>query len=58
MHRANKLKYGSERKILLNEFYELMDNAYLFLNVKCNKELAKSIFEEADKDRDGLITYV
>ena len=58
MHRANKLKYVSERKILLNEFYELMDNAYLFLNVKCNKELAKSIFEEADKDRDGLITYV
>ena len=35
-----------------------MNNAYLFLNVKCNKELAKSIFEEADKDKDGLITYV
>ena len=58
MHRANKLQYGSQRKITLNEFIELMNNAYLFLNVKCNKELAKSIFEEADKDKDGLITYV
>ena len=58
MHRANKLQYGSERKIVLNEFVELLNNAYTFLNVKCNRELAKSIFEEADKDHDGRITYV
>ena len=58
MHRANKMQYGSERKIMLSEFIELLNNAYMFLGVKCHRELAKSIFEEADKDHDGRITYV
>ena len=58
MHRANQIKNGSQRKILLPEFIELLNNAYAFLGVKCNQASAQVIFKTADKDEDGLITYV
>ena len=36
----------------------LINNAYKFLGVAANADLADSVFKEADKDKDGLITYV
>lgn len=35
-----------------------MNNAYKFLGVQANEELANQVFKEADKDADGYITYV
>ena len=40
MHRANILVNGSQRKILLDEFFTLLNNAYAFLGVSCTRELA------------------
>ena len=58
MHRANLIVNGNQRKILSDEFFTLLNNAYAFLDVSCSKDLATQIFNDADKDRDGLITYV
>lgn len=58
MHKAHQISKGSERKINLQEFRSLMNNAYKFLGVEANEELANQVFKEADKDADGYITYV
>ncbi len=58
MHRANLIAKGAERKISLQEFFTLVNNAYSFLKVKMDMGLAEQVFKEADKDNDGLITYV
>jgi len=34
-----------------------MNNAYSFLGIKVNTETATQIFNDADKDKDGFITY-
>ena len=58
MHRANKMSHGSERKMNVEEFEKLCNNAWKFLKVSIPNQIAQQIFGEADKDRDGLITYV
>lgn len=58
MHRANLIQNGSQRKIKQSEFFDLMNKAYSFLKVKMDLGLAEQVFKEADKDADGLITYV
>lgn len=58
MHRANLIEKGADRKINLKEFFTLVNNAYAFLHVKMDLGLAETVFKEADKDGDGLITYV
>lgn len=40
MHKANILVNGNQRKILLDEFFTLLNNAYAFLGVSCSKDLA------------------
>ncbi len=42
----------------LQEFETLCNNAWKFLKVTIPSATAKDIFNEADKDKDGLITYV
>jgi Ca2+-binding EF-hand superfamily protein len=54
----NKMSHGSERKMTEVEFHTLMNNAYKFLGVECQQQVTNSIFVEADKDKDSLITYV
>lgn len=58
MHRAGKMSKGSERKMSASEFDTLCNNAWKFLQVKVPQEVTRQIFNDADKDRDGLITYV
>lgn len=58
MHKRNLISHGSERKITLAEFLKLVNNAYSFLKVAMDAGLAEQVFKEADKDGDGLITYV
>jgi Ca2+-binding EF-hand superfamily protein len=58
MHRAGKMSKGSERKMTVQEFEILCNNAWKFLKVTIPSGTAKEIFNDADKDRDGLITYV
>jgi hypothetical protein len=58
MHKFNKMKFGSERKMTCPEFNTLMDNAYAFLGVKLSPDVAQQIFQETDTDKDNLITYV
>jgi hypothetical protein len=58
MHRAGKMTKGAERKMTQAEFQILCNNAWKFLKVSVPSETAKEIFNDADKDRDGLITYV
>lgn len=41
----------------LDEFRKLLDDAYAFLEVRVDSETARRVFEQADADRDGLITY-
>lgn len=52
------MKHGADRKITKEEFFILVNKAYEFLKVKMDLGLAESVFNEADKDKDGLITYV
>lgn len=40
-----------------DEFATLMNHAYSFLGVIVDNEGAKKIFHDADKDRDGKISY-
>lgn len=58
MHRGGKLKNQSERKMTLDELQTLCTNAWKFLGISCPNDAAQDIFREADKDKDGLITYV
>lgn len=57
-HKAGKMVNGADRKMTVEEFNLLMNNAYHFLNEICPPEVAHGIFTETDKDKDGLITYV
>lgn len=52
------MKHGAERKLLVEEFETLMNNAYRFLGVCCPPEVALFVFEQEDKDKDGFLTYV
>jgi Ca2+-binding EF-hand superfamily protein len=58
MHRAGKMSKGADRKMTVQEFEILCNNAWKFLKVSIPSGTAKEIFNDADKDRDGLITYV
>jgi len=58
MHRAGKMSKGAERKMTVGEFEILCNNAWKFLKVTIPSGTAKEIFNDADKDRDWLITYV
>jgi len=57
MHRDGLILRGSERLINLDEFVKLLNRAYKFLGVAVDTATATAIFREADKDRDGYITY-
>ena len=57
MHRAGKMSKGSERKMTVQEFEILCNNAWKFLKVTIPSGTAKEIFNDADKDRDGVINY-
>jgi Ca2+-binding EF-hand superfamily protein len=56
-HRAGRIRNGAARKLTLEEFRVLLDDAYHFLGVKVDNETARRVFEQSDTDRDGLITY-
>lgn len=58
MHINNKIRHGKERKITSGEFLQLLNSAYSFLGFAVDAQQADSIFQQADSDRDGLITYV
>jgi hypothetical protein len=53
----NKMSMGAQRRMNLQEFTILMNHAYSFLGVKVDDHGAKLIFDDADKDKDGAITY-
>lgn len=57
MHRCNKLKNGHIRKITKEEFGQLLNTAYEFLNVEVDERVISEIFDNVDKDKDGLVTY-
>jgi len=42
----------------VEEFEKLCTNAWRFLKVSIPTPVAKQIFNDADKDKDSLITYV
>lgn len=50
MHKTNKIKNGSSRKIALMEFIELLNSAFAFLSINCNFSVMQSIFAQLDKD--------
>lgn len=56
-HRDGGIKNSSTRKMTLDEFRQLLNEAYAFLGVKVDAETARLVFEASDTDRDGLITY-
>ena len=53
-----KMSRGTERKMNVEEFTTLINNAYKFLNISCPKDVCEYIFKTVDTDADGLITYV
>lgn len=57
MHKEGKMSHGHLRKMNVEEFNTLMNNAYAFLGVKVDAEAATAIFKSTDKDNDGFITY-
>ena len=57
-HRLGKMKHGEERKMLPEEFWYLINQAFSFLKVEMNRDISDQIFKECDKDQDGKITYV
>lgn len=58
MHRNGKMSKGSERLMNPEEFETLCKNAWKFLKVSVQSSTARAIFNDADKNKDGLITYV
>ena len=57
-HKAGKMKHGSERKILPEEFWKLINQAFTFLHAEMKRDISDQIFKDCDKDKDGKITYV
>lgn len=57
-HRAGKMIHGADRKMTLEEFSTLINEAYAFLHVAISKEVGEFIFNAVDDDKDQLITYV
>lgn len=57
-HRQGLMKYGAERKMLPEEFWKLVNESFSFLKVEMPRELANDAIRAADKDGDGMITYV
>ena len=57
MHMRDGMSMGARRRMNLKEFTILMNHAYSFLGVKVEDEGAKLIFDDADKDHDGIISY-
>ena len=57
MHRNNRIKNGSQRKVNLEEFGMLLNEAYEFLGVHVDEVVVAEIFNNVDGDKDGLITY-
>jgi Ca2+-binding EF-hand superfamily protein len=57
MHMQNKMSMGALRRMNLHEFTILMNQAYAFLGVKVDDKGCKAIFDDADTDKDGIITY-
>lgn len=57
-HRSGAMKHGEERKMLPEEFWKLINQAFSFLKVEMNRDMSNQIFKECDKDEDGKITYV
>ena len=57
-HRQGLMKYGAERKMLPEEFWKLVNDSFSFLKVQMPRELANDAIRAADKDGDGMITYV
>lgn len=57
-HRTGVLKHGSEYKLTLDEFTQLINQAYKFLGVGIPGDVSEQMFNSVDGDKDGLITYV
>jgi len=57
-HKKGKMSKGSDRKMTLTEFGDLLDQAYAFLKVKIPRDLGEFMFNDVDADKDKLITYV
>lgn len=57
-HKKNLIGKGSERKLNLQEFIVLLNDAYRFLHVSVDETNATEIFRKFDLDRDNHITYV
>jgi len=53
-----KMSRGAERKMNVEEFTTLINNAYKFLNIGCPKDVCEYIFKTVDTDGDQLITYI
>jgi Ca2+-binding EF-hand superfamily protein len=56
-HKAGRISNGADRKMTLPEFIHLINLAYDFLKVGIAPDVAEQIFNDVDKDKDGLITY-
>ena len=57
MHMQGNMSMGPQRKMNFQEFTILMNQAYAFLGVKVDDEGCKAIFNDADTDKDGVISY-
>ena len=57
MHRNAQIKNASQHKITQEEFKQLLNLAYAFLNIQVDDSVIPEIFNAVDTDRDGLVTY-
>ena len=56
-HKKGHMSHGSERKMNLPEFNNLVNSAFSFLKMEFETTTAEQIFNNIDVDKDSLITY-
>ena len=57
-HKKGLIGKGAERKLNVDEFLALLNDAYSFLKVDVENGMAREVFKVFDSDSDSLITYV
>jgi hypothetical protein len=57
-HKKGLIGKGAQRKLNVDEFLALLTDAYSFLKVDVEADLARQVFVAFDQDKDDHITYV
>lgn len=57
-HKKGLIGRGAERKLNVDEFLALLNDAYSFLKVDVENGQAREVFKVFDADKDSHITYV